>query len=147
MKFFDVLEKKLLRGFIEVYAPDGAEKIFLQGAVGIDYAASIHEEVLGNTLGIVASFGAGKHAEAWQINPLDPLPNGAEIHVVTPDNTKFANYVTKRTPPDLRWTPFAGSVARKAIRSLLHIPPLKKTPPHKKKNNLEKNSYPEESKG
>jgi hypothetical protein len=129
LEIFDVLEKKLLRGFVRVYAPDGTEKIFLKGAVGIDYAASIHEQVLGKTLGIVVSVGAGKNAKAWQINPLDPLPDGAEIHVVTLDaeDQKFADYITQETPPDLRWPPFAGSVARKAARSLLHAPAPKKT--------------------
>lgn len=116
---FDALED-MPRDFTVAITPEGEEKVFLRGATPIDFAASIHEEVLGNAMGFVASTGAGRKARAFQMNPLDPLPDEPhQINVVTPDNQEFADFVTTPTPPDLRWLPFVTSLTRKTFRSLL----------------------------
>lgn len=125
---FDELDK-LPRNFTTAVTPGGEEKIFLQGATAIDFAASIHERVLAQALGFVASSGASDRAAAFQINPLDPLPDEPhQIHIVTPDNLEFVDFLERVTPPDLRWLPFVSTLTRKTFRSLLRVQKPEKNP-------------------
>jgi|GEM_PF-4826686 len=128
-KLIHLLRKELLKTPITEFTPEGELIELPGGATALDFATKIHTSVLRNCIGVVLrkSIGDTKGARPASYNPLDPLPPGMVVNIVTRRTDPDFNLLQQPLSLDLGWLNFANSYTQERLRSILANIPEEKS--------------------
>lgn len=121
-QFMHLLRQELLKRSIILFTPEMDPVILTEGATALDFANGIHSAVLRNCLGVVVRTAVGDTPSKTipiAVNPLDPLPDGAIVNVVTRDTDPDFALLGNPIALDLGWLCFASSFTQERLRKIL----------------------------